>query len=195
MIFERNDRVSTATQRWLEEFELAHPDRNRYEPSGWFFLDRALRHRRVGPDDVFVDFGSGMGRVVGRAARHPFKRVVGIEISGELNEIAREHIDRRRDKLRCQNVELVTADARDYPIPDDMTVAYFFNPFTGAVFKAVLDNIIESIDRRPRTVTLLYANATLESLVLDTGRFRLVGRTRGLRRDLARSSIAIFESC
>jgi SAM-dependent methyltransferase len=33
---------------------------------------------------VFVDFGAGKGRTVLLAARHPFKKVIGVEFSGEL---------------------------------------------------------------------------------------------------------------
>ena len=35
--------------------------------------------------------------------------------------MARENIDRMRAKLRCKNVELVTIDATQWEIPDDLT--------------------------------------------------------------------------
>jgi Histone methylation protein DOT1 len=51
---------------------LDQPERMLYAPSSWLFLPRALRSLDVDSDDVFVDFGSGKGRVVFQAARHPF---------------------------------------------------------------------------------------------------------------------------
>ena len=41
------------------------------------------------PASVFVDFGCGKGRVMLLAARHGFKRVIGVEFSPELCQAAR----------------------------------------------------------------------------------------------------------
>lgn len=194
LVFERGDFVHTSAHTELEEFGLQDRERVDYLPSGWWFLRRALRGRTIGPDDVLVDFGSGKGRVVYRAARYPFKRVVGVEISPALNAIARRNVDRNHRRLRCQEIEFITADARDFVVPDDMTIAYFFSPFVGSVFAAVLDNIIASIDRAPRSVTLIYACPVLEREVSATGRFALVRRSRGLHRNATANAIAIFES-
>ena len=163
------------------EFELEHfhSEWTHYGPSGWFYLRRALRKRDVGPTDVFVDFGSGKGRVVFQAARYPFARVVGVEVSERLNEVARQNIELNRHRLRCQDVTLVTIDAASFEIPDDMTVAYFFHPFGGATFERVIANIVASLDRRPRTLKLIYACPGDENSIARTNRFRLVRRSRG----------------
>ena len=42
----------------------------------------------------------------------------------------------------------------DYRVPDDLTIGYFFHPFRGETLDAVLDDIIGSIDRNPRRVSL-----------------------------------------
>src|SRR5437763_11062946 len=82
--------MDTAGQEYRSEH--LHTDRVRYEPSGWGYLARALDPAEVGPDDVFVDFGSGKGRVVYQAGRLPFRRVIGVEVSEELNRIARRNL-------------------------------------------------------------------------------------------------------
>ena len=61
--------------------EHIHPDREIYVPSPWYVLPRALRYLGVSDHDTFVDFGCGKGRVVHQAARRPFRRVIGVEIS------------------------------------------------------------------------------------------------------------------
>lgn len=66
-----------------------HPDRVWYQPSGWNFLPRVLRGEEVPATDVFVDFGSGKGRVLYQAAQNRFARVIGVEISAALSEAAR----------------------------------------------------------------------------------------------------------
>jgi len=150
--------ADTSSEVRLEEIGLGHPERTLYSPSSWLFLPRVMRSLEVRPSDVFVDFGSGKGRVVYQAARYPFGRVVGVEISEELNCVARANIERVRDRLRCRNVELVTADVLDYEIPDDMTYAYFYYPFFGEIFRAVVAKIAASIDRSPRKVTIIFTD-------------------------------------
>ena len=179
IIFERG--VETAGRALaLDHF---NSDFVHYSPSAWLWLPRALRRIKVRPSDVFVDFGSGKGRIVLQAARYPFARVLGVEISERINSIARLNIERNRRRFRCRNVELVTADAAAFDIPDDMTIAYFYYPFAGETFRRVINRIVESIDRNPRRVTLIYACPKCESTVLETGRFRL-DRMRGPKDSL-----------
>jgi precorrin-6B methylase 2 len=167
------------------ELDHFHPDRTHYLPSGWLDLRRALPRRAVGSTDVFVDFGSGKGRMVYEAAKYPFARVMGVEISAKLNEVARRNIERNRHKLVCRNIELVTSDAAEFEVPDDVTFAYFFHPFGGETFDAVLANIVGSLDRNPRRITLIYQIPLNEERILATDRFELdrapVGRLRDRR--------------
>jgi tRNA G37 N-methylase Trm5 len=176
------------------ELEHFHSERVVYEPSGWFYLRRALRKREVKPSDVFIDFGSGKGRVVFQAARYPFARVIGVEISEALNEVARRNIKRNRDRLVCRDVTLVTSDAAEFAIPDDMTIAYFYYPFAGATFERVIANIVLSLDRRPRPVKLIYACPGIEDAITKTGRFRRVRRSLGGPRSHFGRSIHVYEA-
>jgi hypothetical protein len=188
LIFERG--VSTSkTEVELDHF---HPDRVTYEASDWLDLRRALPKRRVRPTDVLIDFGSGKGRVVYQAAKYPFARVIGVEISANLNEVARGNIERRLHTLACRNIELVTTDAADFAIPDDVTVAYLYHPFGGGTFEAMIRNIIDSLDRNPRRLTLIYQMPWREDYILGTGRFELVRTVKRRRKDPRR--IAVYES-
>lgn len=173
------------------EVELDHfrPDCTHYVPSGWLDLRRALPKRTVRPTDVFVDFGSGKGRMVYQAAKYPFARVVGVEISAKLNELARQNIERNLHRLVCRNIDLVNADAADFEIPDDMTVAYFFIPFTGETFEAVLQNIIRSLDRNPRRLRIIYSYPAPEDRILSTGRFELVRTVKRRTGDPRRTAV------
>jgi SAM-dependent methyltransferase len=126
----------------------------------------------VSADDVFVDYGSGMGRVLIFAAQQPFKRVMGVEMSDELNRIARDNIERNRDRFRCQDVEVINTDAEEWLVPDDLTVAYFYCPFPPHVFDGVLRQLFASLDRRQRPLRLVYyfmADAD-RKLLMETGR-------------------------
>lgn len=181
-LYERRWGSDTGGRVMLEELGLAGEERTRYEPSEWQALRRMLAPREVGPHDVFVDFGSGKGRAVLRAAQYPFGRVVGVELADELSQVARRNLERNRARLRVTDVELVTADVLDYEIPDDLTVAYLNNPFTGELFATVLARLLESVDRHPRRLRLLYRNPVEHEQVMATGRARLVRRWQRGRR-------------
>lgn len=128
-----------------------------YEPVNYQSLDVLFAELEIRPHkDVFLDYGSGMGRVIVVAATHPFLRVIGVERSVELSEMAQENVLRASDKLTCKNVELVTQDATTYQVPSDVNVVFLFNPFSRHVMSQVQDRIRESIDKSPREVRLVY---------------------------------------
>jgi SAM-dependent methyltransferase len=181
------------TSGLASEPEHDHPDRVGYVPSPWHVLPRALRYLGVTDRDTFVDFGCGKGRVVHQAAKRPFRRVIGVEISPVLAEIARTALAARRHQHRCRNVEIVVSDATAFRLPDDVTIGYFYHPFVNATFDAVLRNIVDSVDRHPRRVRLIYVHPVHSSQVLATGRFQRL-REQGSPA-VAASRVTIFESC
>jgi len=69
----------------------------------------------------------------------------------------------------------------EFRIPDDVTYAYCYNAFTGPVFQQVRDEMIASVDRRPRALRLLYRTPREHDCLIQTGRFRLVRVVRGWR--------------
>jgi hypothetical protein len=179
-LVERRHGIRTSGEVELAELGVAGPDRIRYKPAPWLTLRRALPRAAVRPDDVFVDFGSGMGRVVFQAAlRYPFRRVIGVELSPDLHRIACGNIARTRARLRCPRVELVCADALAYDIPPEVTVAFFDNPFVGETFSTVVGRLLAAARARP--LTIVYFNPVEHERLMATGRVRLVRRVRGWR--------------
>ena len=180
VFFERPAGIETASVVLLNELGLADPNRKNYHPTPWLALKRVLREDEVTDRDVFIDFGCGKGRILYQAAMYPFRRVIGVEISPELAQIARDNIERSLPNLKCRNVEVVTTDVMNYELPDDVTMVYFFNPFHGKVFAAVLETILASLQRRPRELTIIYLDPSEEQALLDAGA-KLVKATSGMR--------------
>lgn len=108
------------------------------------------------------------------ASEYPFGRAIGVELVPELARFARANLAAGRDRLRAGEVTVVTADAADYEIPDEVTVLYMFSPFGGQVFATVIGNVVASLERRPRALVLIYAHPELASVIDDCGRFELV---------------------
>ena len=130
------------------------------------------------------------------ARRYRFRRVIGVDFVPRLTDLARETVDRNRDRLKCRDIELVTQDVVDYEVPDDVTVTYLYDPFRGQVFDAVIAKLIASVDRNPRRLRLIYAVPEEAQRLEATGRVRLVRRGRRMvRRWLPRTSWPSTRSC
>ena len=140
----------------LKEIGLEHYERRERAPTG-FDDFRCMKKFLMPetPNEVFIDYGAGLGRVVVLAAMLPFKRVIGIEISPVLVERARENLSRCRVKLRCKDVEILTLDATTFEVPTEATTIYFNNPFAGKILAKVLDNIRRSYEKRPRRIKIV----------------------------------------
>lgn len=142
-----------------EQLGLTDPQCIRYQPVSYGDFKRVMKHVKVrAGEDVFVDYGSGKGRVLIMAARYPFRKVIGVELSAELNVIAQANLERTRKKLKCNNIEIITSDARQYSLPTDVTFIHMFNPFVGEVLVQVLQRVHDSLLAAPRKITLLYTH-------------------------------------
>lgn len=148
--------ISTAGDIRRDVLGYQHPDYHGYGPSRYGSLRKILRALTVEDGrDVFIDFGSGKGRVLVLAAMYPFRRVVGVDCASDVNETARHNIDSARRWMKCQHIDIVAIDAAAYEVPDDATVLYFANPFSGEILDRVLDNIKASLMRAPRPISVI----------------------------------------
>ena len=147
------------TREEAAERPLSLPTENiPYQPLPWYLVRRAIGALSLSSDDVFLDYGSGLGRALLMAAHHQLKRVLGVEFLYPLVKAAKDNLARAHHRLRSP-VELVVADAAQFVVPDDVTVAYLFNPFVGKVMEAVQEQLKASLERRPRPLRVLYAHA------------------------------------
>ncbi len=144
---------------------------------------------RVLPDEVddlvFVDLGSGKGRVLVYASGRRFHRIIGVEFAAELHSVASENIERgRHPRQRCADIEVVLGDAVEFEIPDDPCVFFLFNPFERPVLEQVVDNIRVSFERNPRPMYVVYHNPVYASAFDEIALFeRAWSRTRSRRSE------------
>jgi hypothetical protein len=174
-LFEWRYGLDTSGFIYLDEFGLQNPERIWHDPSNMYGLQRALRAIGIKETDVFIDFGSGKGRAVFIAAlKFSFQRVLGVEISEELNHIARTNINKNRRHLRSKEVSLITSDLLEFEIPDDVTMAYFYCPVIGDSFKKIIYRLIESVDRSPRLLRLVYNFPFEHDFLLKNERIKIL---------------------
>ena len=108
-------------------------------------------------ESVFADYGCGKGRAVLLAARHPFKKVVGVEISTALCEIAEANVKAAAPILNSKNIDIIDADATTFEPPADLNVVFMYNPFDANIVELVLERLRESLEQHPRELQIIYA--------------------------------------
>jgi SAM-dependent methyltransferase len=134
--------------------------------SGWVVLWGLFRGLEVARDDVFVDLGSARGRVLYMAARRPFKRVEGIEWSEPLIQAARANLDRKRHRLRCEEIKIRNLDIREWEVPEDVTVVYLYIALSywPEFPQTVVAKLRASVERHPRRLRLIIPDPVPERL-------------------------------
>lgn len=155
---ERKFGVSTGGLIQVPELGIENPDAVGYSALEYEYLLWALPAIPFRPGEVvFVDYRAGKGRALAAAAMHPFRKVIGVEISGDLVEIARRNLARVK-RRRAEQVEIHHADAAAFAVPDDANVFFFFNPFGGATLARVVERIRQSWTAQPRDLFVIYFN-------------------------------------
>ena len=78
---------------------------------------------------TFCDLGSGLGRTLLLASDYPFHAIVGVEFSETLHRIPEENIRiDRSSRQKCFAIRSAWIDAAEWPIPDEPTVFFLYNP-------------------------------------------------------------------
>jgi len=157
-------RYGTDTLRRVEldtlDFESEHKlDATWYQPTQARPLRHILRKLDLPKDGAFVDFGSGKGRVLLIAAQFRFEKVVGVEFSRELCEVACDNVKVFAERTHITaRIDVVESDAATYPIEEDHKVFFMNNPFDEVIMNDVLANLRISVTQFPRKIWLIYHN-------------------------------------
>lgn len=139
-----------------EFYDLA----TRYEASWSSSFHRAMSSLDLRfPECTFIDLGSGKGRTLLMASDYPFKRIVGVEFSVALCDIARRNIEiYRGEAQKTDAFDVVCDDATRYQLPDGPLLIYMYHPFGDPVMRRVIDNIEHSGRENPRPIHVVYMN-------------------------------------
>jgi hypothetical protein len=115
---------------------------------------------------TFFDIGAGMGRTVMVASLYPFERVVGIEMNHGLTEQARGNIDIwLRTHRACNQIELTTCDATEFPWPSRPLLIYLFNPFEAPVLMQLVRTLDQALTQGAGPIDLVYVHPTAKSVL------------------------------
>lgn len=154
---------------------------NPYEPVQVPVFRAIMRDLRIDPADyAFVDFGSGKGRALLMAARYPFRRIVGVELSPLLHEVARRNVAAVERGTRSR-IELHCGDALRFPLPAGDAVCFLYNSFGRPLVAELIANLEASLARAPRRLVVVYRNPVCADLFDSAGFLRLAAARRAYR--------------
>lgn len=137
--------------------------KGRYEAVPWIDFEEIFKPLCLEYNNmIFIDLGSGKGRSLFLATSLPFKKIIGVEFSEELDSIAKKNI--KNIKMECLNIETLCLDATKYIFPNTGLVLFLYNPFYGEVMKQVVTNLKNSYENNPRPIVVFYFNPVEKSI-------------------------------
>ncbi len=174
--FEMKYGISTSRIVKREDLDISAASKEHsqeYKPSRIRHFRLLIKNLNLPENSVFVDMGSGMGRVLLMASLYKFKHITGVEISSRLCEIAGNNIKIFKKKLkRPLYIEIVNVDVLKYRIKNDENVFYFYNPFDNYVMEIIIERVMKSIAENPRKVWFILNNFTPFSDMIEN-KFKL----------------------
>lgn len=144
---------TTGIREW-KEHEI---DYNRCESTPYIALDKLFQSYKISKKDKLVDFGCGRGRVAFYIHHRFHIPVTGIEV----NHITYDEVinNKKTYRFRAKHIKAPIRFeyglAENYEIQPDDNIFYFFNPFSVKIFKKVVYNILDSINRNYRPVDII----------------------------------------
>jgi hypothetical protein len=192
--------VETSTRVHLTDLKIDSPNwvyAGAYWPTSTKIIHEALAALPIRYQDfVFIDFGSGKGRVLLQASDLPFRRIIGVEFASELHDIAVNNIARyKSDSQKCRTIESVCMDFTQFEIPPEPLVAFLYNPSSEAITAALANNIAQSLIENPRELWVIYVTPTYNIFEggrpLDLRKMKVVSDKYAIFSNTAKSVAAV----
>ena len=129
-----------------------------YDPTPYVVLEEMVKLDLLKSDDTVLDYGCGKGRVGFFLNREVGCKVIGLDHSQRLLEMAYKNLE---SYGKTEDISFVHSKAEEY-MPDEANCFYFFNPFSSKIFRQVLRRIGQSVERNPREVLIFFYYSTIE---------------------------------
>lgn len=140
-----------------------------YMPVSYDLLETVFEQYAPQKFTHFLDIGCGKGRAMCVAARYGAKKITGIDFSKEFCTAAEKNMAATRQHCPGLEYTIIHNDAFYYDIPEDVDGIFLFNPFDEVILEGVVERILESHEKRPRKITIIYANPLHKEVFTDAG--------------------------
>ena len=143
----------------------------RSAPSGDRFLVNMLSDFNITNQDSILDIGCGKGSAIRKMLQFPFAKVDGLELSEHIASIAIENFK----KLEVTRTEILIADATKFQEYDEYNFIYLYDPFPSSVMDFVVESLMQSLQRSPRELVVIYNNPVCHASLVNQKRFFKAG--------------------
>jgi len=170
--FDRQHGTETSKRVHLTDLEIDSPNWI-YADGYWptppeVFQDGLSGLNSKNENLVFIDFGSGKGRVLLMASEFPFRKIIGVEFSSQLHAVAQQNIRRYQSTTqKCRDVTSVCADFTQFAIPPDPLFVFLYNPSSRKITSALARNLARSLREHPRELWVFYVTPVYD--VFESG--------------------------
>lgn len=158
-VFDYRYQLETRSEVAIDDLDISQEDKqhaDKYKPTRARYFRKLMRRVQLPREGVFVDVGCGKGRILLLAAEQGFNRIVGLEISPQLCQIAQRNIDAFNKHHRdSAALSVVCTNILHYQFSGDETVFFLYSPFDYTVTSQFLEMIRKSIDESPRELYLI----------------------------------------
>ncbi|MBQ8175054.1 MAG: class I SAM-dependent methyltransferase [Clostridia bacterium] len=128
-----------------------------YDATPYSILEKMVQAYPFAPEDCFVDFGCGKGRVICFAANHGCQNVIGVEYNDQIYQALSENVVGSRQRA---HIRIVHGRAETLEIDQRLNKCFFYNPFYLKYFIKIYNNIMNF--SRAKSVLLFMYDAAEE---------------------------------
>ncbi|KAA1258218.1 Methyltransferase domain protein [Rubripirellula obstinata] len=169
--FDRRHQLDTRSEVAINDLDISDEDKqhaDKYKPTRARYFRKIMAKLDLPRDGVFVDVGCGKGRILLLAAEHGFDRVVGLEISPALCEIAKRNVATFQESTpTASSINVVCTNILDYQMDGSETVFFLYSPFDRPVTDSFLRMIRQSLTDHPRDLWLIIDEFRFPELLKD----------------------------
>lgn len=109
-------------------------------------------------DYLFIDIGSGKGKLIMLASHFPFSGIVGVEYAPALHATAVDNIGQFKNKAGRTDMTSVNADALTWDLPTKPAVYFLYNPFDLETTRAFFARLDQHVARTRVPTFMIYGN-------------------------------------
>lgn len=140
-----------------------------YMPVSYELIEEALKEIPAKNKQHFFDIGCGKGRAMCVAAHYGFTKISGVDFSKSFCEAAEANLLIVQQKIPGISFSVLTGDAAFTIIPADADCIFLFNPFDETIMKKAVQHILQSLEKKPRILHVIYANPLYKNLFTSNG--------------------------
>ena len=126
--------------------------------------------------DAIFDFGCGKGGAMISFLDYGFKKVGGVEFEKNIYEVMIDNFKNLKIDME-KTASCIYGDAIDIKEElDEYNWFYYFDPFDKNIFEVTINNICNSLKRKPRKINIININPSYYEVVISSGYFYLTNQ-------------------